>query len=160
LIGQNPLGESGLGKSAVAVGGDLEMLGQSVYGFAADAVQADRELEDIGVVFGTGIDDGDAIYQFAERNAAAEIPHLHPAIAVDANVDPPARSHDELIHGIVQNLFQENVDAVIRMAAVAESPDVHAGPQPDMLKRAQGFDLALVVDIRDIGRRFHKGASK
>ncbi len=61
--------------------------------------------------------------------------------ALIVNVDPLARPHDELVHGIVDHLLQQDIDAVIRMGSVAEPADIHAGPQADMLQGAEGLDL-------------------
>ena len=40
------------------------------------------------------------------------------------------------------------------MLPLLNAPDVHAGAQPDMLQRAEGLDLALVVNLfRFFGHR-------
>jgi hypothetical protein len=51
----------------------LEGLGQRVDRLRADAVQADRELEDVVVVLAAGVDLADAVDDLAERDAAAEV---------------------------------------------------------------------------------------
>ena len=51
----------------------------------------DAELEHVVVVFGAGVDLGDAIDHFAQRDAAAEIAHGD-VVVLDADLRPPCRS--------------------------------------------------------------------
>ena len=91
------------------------------------------ELEDVVVVFGTGIDDRDALDDLAEGNAAAVVADLDSPL-VDLDVNLLATAHDELIDGIVDDLLEQYVDAVVGIGTRAEATDVHAGPQADVLK--------------------------
>ena len=68
--------EEHFGAPTVAVGADDEVGRERVDGLGADAVEPHAELEDVVVVFGTGIDDRDALYYFAEGNAAAVVADL------------------------------------------------------------------------------------
>ena len=61
--------------SPVAMAAHQKILGERVDGFGADAVQADAELENVVVILRAGVDLGNAIHHFAQRNAAPEIAH-------------------------------------------------------------------------------------
>ncbi len=104
-----------------------------VDGLGANAVEPDAELEDVVVVFGTGVDDRDALYYFAEGNAAAVVAD-DDSIFADFDVDLLATAHDELIDGIVDDLLEQYIYAVVGIGTRAEAADVHAGPQADVLK--------------------------
>src|SRR5437879_883345 len=73
LIFDFALFESGFDELALAMAANEEILGEGVYGFGADSVEADTELEDVVVVFGAGVNLRDAIHDFAEGDAASEI---------------------------------------------------------------------------------------
>ena len=71
-------------------------------------------MEHVIVVFRAGVDLGDAIDHFAERDAASEIAHAHRR-AVDADLHLLAVTHDVFVDGIVDDLLQQDVAAVIVM---------------------------------------------
>jgi len=97
---------------AAAITADAEGFGQGVDGLGADTVQADAELEDIVIVFGTGVDLGDAIHDLAQGDAAAVVTDRDSgAVNLDLHLAPVA--HDVFINGIVHNLLQEDVASVI-----------------------------------------------
>ena len=121
------------GASAVSVGANDEVGRERVDGLGADAVKPHAELEHIVVVFGASVDDRDALYYLAEGNAAAVIAHLDP-LPVNLDVDLLATAHDELINGVVNDLFEQYVNAVVGIGTRAEPADVHAGPQADVLE--------------------------
>ncbi len=64
------------------------------------------------------------------------------------DIDALARPHDKLVNGVVDDFFEQNIDAVILVRAVAQPADIHAGPLSDMLQRTEGLDLAFVVIMR------------
>ena len=117
-----------------------------VDGLGADAVEADAELENVVVVFRAGVDFGDAIHDFAQRNAAAEIAHAD-GVALDVDLHLLAVAHDEFVHGVVNDLLDQDVAAVVAIGAVADAADVHAGAQADVFEGGERFDFALVVNV-------------
>jgi hypothetical protein len=148
---QLAVGKGGPGKLAVAKRGYFETVGQGIDRLGAHPVEPHGKLEHLGVVLGPGIDHAHTLNELAQGDTAPEIPHLDHAVRADIHVDPLAHPHDELVHRIVYHLFEEDVDAVVRMAAVAEPTDVHAGPQADMFQGTESLDLAFVVDGCGIG---------
>ncbi len=130
----------------------LEGRRERVHRLRADAVQADRELEDVVVVLAAGVDLADAVDDLAERDAAAEVADLDRR-AVAGDLDLLARAHDELVDRVVDDLLQHHVDAVDRRRAVAEAADVHAGAQADVRERVEGLDRLLVVGDLCTGAR-------
>ena len=105
----------------------------------------DAELEHVVIVFRAGVDLGNAVHDFAQRNAAPEIAHGH-AVAFDVDLHFLAVAHDEFVNGVIHDFLEQDVAAVVGIAAVADAPDVHARAQPDVLQRGQRLDFALVVN--------------
>jgi hypothetical protein len=131
-------------EGAVAEADHLEAVGQRVDRLGADAVQPDRELEDVIVVLAAGVDLADAFDDLSERDAAAVVADGDGLLlALDLDLAPLA--HDEFIDRVVDDLLEQHVDAVGGVAAVADAPDVHAGAQADMGERIQALDRLLIV---------------
>ncbi|MPN02092.1 hypothetical protein SDC9_149305 [bioreactor metagenome] len=103
-------------------------------------------MENIIVILGTGVDLRDALNDFPQRYAAPKVPHCD-ILTLNLDLDFLSKPHDELIDCIIDDLFYENVTAIIIVSPVTNPPDVHAGTQPDVLQRRQGLDLALVVNV-------------
>ena len=82
--------------------------------------------------------------QLAERNAAAVVAHAHAALG-ELDLDLLALAHHELVDGIIDRLLEQHVNAILGVRAIAEPADVHAGPQPDVLERAEGLDAGFGV---------------
>src|SRR5262249_11301079 len=95
---------------------------------------------------GAGVDLRNAVDDFAQRNPAAEVAHGH-RLVFDGDVDFLPVAHDVLIDGVVDDLLEQDVGAVIVMRAVPDAPDVHAGAQPDVFEGGERLDLALVVVV-------------
>ena len=151
------------GAPTIAVGADDEVGRKRVDGLGADAVEPHAELEDVVVVFGTGVDDRNALYYLAEGNAAAVVADLDEPL-VDLDVDLLATAHNELIDCIVNEFLEQYVDTVVGIGTRAEAADVHTGPQADVFERREGLDLAFVVGGlavgaavgQSLGHCFHK----
>ncbi len=58
-----------------------------------------------------------------------------------------AVAHDEFVNGVINDLLEQDVAAVVVMGAVADAADVHAGAQADMFQGGKRLDLALVVNV-------------
>ncbi len=138
--------ERRLDELALALAAHQKRLRQRVDRFGADAIEADAELEHVVIVFGAGVDLGDAVDDFAQRDAAPVIAHRDD-VGLDVDLDLFAVAHDVFIDGVIDDLLQEDVAAVVVVRAVAEAPDVHAGAQADVLDRGERLDLALVIDV-------------
>ena len=119
---------------------------EGVDGFLADAVEADGFLEGLAVVFRARVDDRDAVDQLAERDAAAVVAHAQHAF-VQLDLDLLAVAHREFVDAVVDRLLEQDVDAVLRVRAVAEAADIHAGAEPDVLERAEGLDGGFGVGL-------------
>ena len=143
-------GEARAGKPAVAVRLDEEVGREGVDGLGAHAVEADGELEDVVVVLRAGVDARDAFDHLAQRDAAAVVADGDLG-ALDRDVDPLAVAHDELVHGVVDDFLQQDVDAVVVLGAVAHAADVHARALADVFQRGERLDLAFVVVVGGLG---------
>ncbi len=141
-------GEMRPGALALAVGGDVEVYGHGVDGLGAHTVHTHALLE-VGVVeFAAGVQLRGGVHDFPERNAAAEVPDGDGAV-LDGDVDPLAVSHGEFVDGVVDDLLQEDVDAVALTVSVSEPADVHAGAAADVLVPFQGLDGIVVIAMVD-----------
>ena len=56
-------------------------------------------------------------------------------------------AHDELIDGIIHDLLEQDVTAIVIMRTIPNAANVHAGAQPDVFQRRKRFDFALVVNV-------------
>ena len=138
--------EGGLHEFAAAMAAHQEFPGQGVDGLGADAVEADAELEDVVVVFGAGVDFGDAIHHLAQGDAASEIADGD-GVALDVKLHFLAVAHDEFVHRVINDLLDQDVAAVVAVGAVPDAADVHAGAQADVFQGGERFDFALVVNM-------------
>lgn len=103
---------------AVAEGGDAEEVAEGVDGFDADAVEADGAFEGFAVVFGAGVDLGGAFDEFAEGDAASVVADGD-HVVFDLDFDFFAEAHDVFVDAVVEDFFDEDVDAVFWGGAVA-----------------------------------------
>ena len=49
-------------------------------------------------------------------------------------ISPFTKPHDKFIDCIIDNLFQKNIDSIIRVGSVTQTANVHARTQPDVFK--------------------------
>ena len=125
---------------------DVEFPGERVDRLGADAVQADAELENVVVIFRTGVDLRNALDDFAQRNAASEIAHGDCAV-FDGDLNFLSVAHDEFVDRVIDHFLHQNVATVVVVGAVPDAPDVHAGAQADVLQRGERLDFAFVVNV-------------
>ena len=133
-------------KLAIPVTRNRKTGGERVDCLGADTVQSDAELKDVVIVFRSGVDPRNAVDHFAERNAAAVIADADES-AIDCHIDLATVAHDEFVDRIVDHLLQKDIDAVIVMRAIAQTPDVHPGTSPNVFQRGKRFDLTFVVIV-------------
>jgi len=114
-------------------------------------------LEGFAVVLGSRVDFGYAIDDLAERNPAPVVTNGY-KIIVNGYLDAFAMTGGVFIDGIIDDLLEKDIDAVVGRGAVAELADVHARPEAHVFSRAKGFDVRFGVVrfrhlIREIGTR-------
>ena len=120
--------------------------GQRIDGFLPNAVQADRFLKRLAVIFRARVDDGDAVDEFPQRDAAAVIADAHRAL-VEHDLDPLARAHRKFVDAIIDRLLDEHVNAILGVRAIAEPPDIHPRTQADVLEGGERFDRCFGVSL-------------
>ena len=123
---------------------DLEVAAQRVHRLRTHAVQAHALLEGLAVVLGAGVDLAHHVDHLAQWHTPPVVAHFH-ARAFDRDLDLFAVAHHEFIDAVVQHLLQQDVDAVVEAAAVAQLTDVHARPQPDVFFPVQRPDMLFAV---------------
>ena len=144
-VQQDAAAEVGEGGLAVAVGFHQEVGGHRVDGLGADAVHTHGLLEGSRVELTAGVQLGNHVHHLSERDAASEVAHGHGPVLVDGDVDALAIAHRKLVDGVVDDLFQEDVDTVALAFAVTQAADVHTGAPPDVFVPLQGNDVFLTV---------------
>ncbi len=102
-------------------------------------------MEDISVILCTGVDHGNAFHYLTQRDTTSVIPHPAAAIFFNYDVNPFAIPHDVLVYGIINHLFDKDIDTVIRMRTITQAADIHTGPLANVLKGTKGFYLGFVV---------------
>ena len=109
------------------------------------------EFVDIaGLVKGAKTTSPDALRILSTMSAAAVVAHRH-HLVLDRNVDLAAGPHDKFIDRVVDDLLDEDVNAVVGLRAVAQLADIHAGAQTDMLPRRKRNDGVVAVAVVRIG---------
>lgn len=103
-------------------------------------------MEDLAVVLGAGVELADGFDEGAEGYAAAVVADGDLALGeIDGHVDALAEAGGELVDGVVDDLFDEDVYAVVVGGAVAELADIHAGAETDVLHVFEVYNAAFVV---------------
>ena len=138
------LREGDRARLAVADRTDRKLARKHVDGLDADAVQTDGLLEGRAAVFAAGIHLADGRRERFERNAAAVVAHRDHVVG-HRDLDQLAGAHDEFVDRVVDNLLDQDIDAVVGLRAVAQLADIHARTQADMLARSEGYDGVVAV---------------
>ena len=58
-----------------------------------------------------------------------------------------AETHDVFVNGIVDDLLEQDVGAIIVVRSITNTPNVHACTKSNVLQRRQRFYLTLVVIV-------------
>ena len=132
------------GALAVAVGADVEVLGQGVDRLGAHAVESDRLLEDLVVELAAGVEDAHGLDHGIQGDTASEVADGH-VVHLDVDADLLAEAHREFVDGVVYDFFEEDIDAVARIVAVAEPADVHARTKAYVLYAFEGAYVVVCV---------------
>ena len=104
---------------------DLEIGRKGVYRFCAYSIQPYRLLKRLAVIFTACIDLGYTVNNLPQGNAPAVIAHLH-AVVCHMQIDPLTIPHHILINAVVNDLFEQHINAVIVGSAIAQLANVHA----------------------------------
>ena len=123
---------------------DDEVKREGIDGFGAYTVQADRLVESFVVVLTAGVDDRDGVREFAQRDAAAVVANRN-GLVNHLHFDEFAFFHTELVDGVIDCFFDEDVDTVVGVRPVAKLTDIHTGTEADMLQTGEGNDVTFVV---------------
>ena len=148
---QDAFGKNGLTHFPVAIAAYDETCAQGIDRLDADAVQTDAFLERLAVILAAGVEHAHSLDEFALRDAASVVAHTDTQVVFHADVYLLARVHLELVDAVVDDFFQEHIDAIFRITSVAQLAYVHAGACADVLHVAQ---VAYVVVVIFYGRLF------
>ena len=130
---------------AVAEGVGFKAVGQGVDGLQADTVQTDTLLESLGVIFATGVKHRHGVDQLAQGDAAPVVANGGALVVVDIYFDALSGVHLEFVDAVVNDLLEQHVDAVLCLAAVAQSANIHTGSGAHMLHIGEVTYILLTI---------------
>ena len=145
IVDELSLLESGFSHDSIAKGVHLKMRTQRINGLHAHTIQSDGFLESLRIVLTTRIQHADSLNHLALRNASAIVSDRDAEVVFDIDFYAVASLHLELVDGVVDDLLQQHIDAILGKRAVAQSSDIHARTQANVLSACQGFDVVVVV---------------
>lgn len=70
------------------------------------------------------------------------------ALLIDRDIDRFTEAHHVFINGVVQDLFQKDVNTIVIRCTIAQLPDIHPRAAADMLLPLKGnyvFFLIIVL---------------
>ncbi len=155
FFGEDAPGEFGGLFATVPDGGDLEITAESIDRFSTYPIETNRFLEGFTIVFGAGVDLAHDVHYLAEWNAAAKVPDRD-GLPFYRDIHLLAVPHRVFVDTIVDHFFKQDVNTVIRAAAISKLSNVHAGAKTDMFTPVKGFDGIFIV-FEQIILFCHKG---
>ena len=123
----------------------LEVRRERVDRLDADTIQTNRLLESLRVVLTASVQHADSLDHLALRNATTIVTNRDTKVVFNVDFDAVASLHLKLIDGVVDDLLQQHIDAILGKRAVAQSSDVHTRTQANMLCACQGFDVVVAI---------------
>ena len=105
--------EDGFAYLSFTIAAYLEMRAQGIDSLHTHTVQTDRLLESLGVELTTGVQNADTLDELALGDASAIVAHRDAEVVLYVDFDAIACPHLELIDGVVEYLFQQDVDTVL-----------------------------------------------
>ena len=105
----------------------LETEQQGIDRLASNTISPNKKLESTFFVFSASVHRHDAINKFTNGNASPIVAHIHCTIwIVNRDINLPSSSCHELIHSIVHDLLEQDIDTVMVARAVADFADGHS----------------------------------
>ena len=140
--------EFGPGAFSTAERTHAETFAEGVDRLAAHAVEAYALLEYRVVELAAGVEDAYGLDHRIERDAAAEIAHLHPVVH-DVDEDLLTEPHSVFVDGVVDDFLEEDIYAVSGIVAVTQAAYVHAWTHAHVLHAFQStyFIVCIIVQI-------------
>ena len=126
---------------------------QSIDRLGTYTIESDRLFEGLGVVLTTCVEERYSLHHFAQRDTTAIVANAHNlaciarliGIRTHSNLDGFAFVHTELIDGVVDGLFDEYIDTIVVVLAIAQFADIHTGTAADMLAVVEMDNVVVVV---------------
>ena len=143
--------EHGLAHLSVAGTPGHETAAQCIDRLGSHSVQTDTFLEGLGIVFTSGVQHGNGIDQTSQRNASSIVAHGHPQVVFHLDFNAFSGSHLELVDTVVDDFFQQHINSVFHLRAVAQATDVHTGTGTYVLHVAQVANVLFGISYRGNG---------
>ena len=142
---QVSFGECGDTHFTVTVAAYFKTRAQCVDGFHTDTVQSDAFLKCLAVVFTTRVQYAYGFYQFSLGDASSVVAYADAEVLFNGNFDFLTGLHLELVDTVVNDFFEEDIDSVFGVRAIAQPTDVHTGACAHMFHVAQVADVVVSV---------------
>jgi hypothetical protein len=110
-----------------------------------DTVQSDAFLKCLAVVFTTRVQYAYGFYQLSLRDASSVVAYADAEVLFNGNFDFLTGLHFELVDTVVNDFFEEDIDSVFGVRAIAQPTDVHTGACAHMFHVAQVADVVVSV---------------
>ena len=152
IIGENSGGETGPFHLAFTHTFHHKLRAQGIHCLGAHAIQPHRLLESPAVVLAPCIDLGNTIHHLAQWDSPSVITDTH-LIVFDDHFHFAPMAHGVFIDAIVHHLFEQDINAIVGVLAIAQLADVHARTHADVLLPIQAADVVFCV--RDLFCHFN-----
>ena len=129
----------------IAITSYLKAIRQGIHSLRTHTIQSDGLLESLRVVLTTRVQDAHSLDHLSLWDASTVVTHRHSLVLNHLHLDALAGIHLELIDTVVDNLLEQHIDAVLCMAAIAQTTDVHTRTQTDVLHTCQGDDVGIII---------------
>ena len=103
-------------------------------------------MEDLAIIFSASVQFADSVDHLEQRDAATVVADGDLALGeVDFYFNLFAEPRGVFVDGVIDDLLDEDVDAVVVRGAVAQFADVHAGTEAYMFHVLEVDDGVVVV---------------
>ena len=116
---------------SIAEGLNDKFSGQRIHRFSPDSIQTYGFLKCFAVVLRPSIDFRHNINHLSQWDTTAVITNNDLTVR-NFNLDGLSSPHDKFVNGVVQNLFQQDINTIVRGLSITQFSDVHSGTQTDV----------------------------
>ena len=138
-------GKNRLAHLTLTIAVHLEASAQGIHSLHTHTIQTDRLLKGLGVILTTCVQHRYSLYQLTLRDASSVVANADTQVLIDVHLDAVACMHLKLVDRVVDHLFQQHVDTVLRQGAITQTADIHTRTGTHMLHITQMTDVLIVI---------------
>ena len=98
---------------------------EGIDSFQTYTIQTYAFLERFAVVLATCVQLAHSIHHLALRNASTIITNTHSETVLDGHLNTVSSTHLELVDTVINSFFQQNIDAIVSLRAIAQAANIH-----------------------------------